>query len=368
MCQSKVGSLIFVSNRHYRIYPGHAKLWWKFAYTANLETGLRRRKREFYWPNIKEYCNLRRQYFDNYKKKLLDQAHEDLSVFEKKLNIITIVIVRARAEIDCKKILDKSKKEQDARGWFGGWFSKTPEEDTSVISNLKNEFTPEEKQKLFFAVGYEENALSVLYPADYIAHRVNFNIKEFKILIFNEFSDTIKLELNLFNFNLTHRPSSSNLILTSHLDSLAIIGKHDSILRAKEAKEFMFIQFEMNPLNKSFDFGLDLKMKSTYLLYDIDLVNQLYNMFKPQESISLDELNNYAQYKIDDLKQQTSLNFSYAIDKKKQFKIQISIDPSYVIVPKLANISDAKSIVLVSLGTYTVFLSCDVPSCSFVFR
>ena len=52
------------------------------------------------------------------------------------------------------------------------------------------------------------------------------------------------------------------------------------------------------------------------------------------------------------LAQMTTLGIEYAVEKHKQLKLNIDIDPSFVVVPKLADISTAKSIVLLSLGSF----------------
>ena len=72
----------------------------------------------------------------------------------------------------------------------------------------------------------------------------------------------------------------------------------------------------------------------------------------PPENVTLDELHNYAQNKIGDLRTMTALGIEYAIEKHKQVKITINIDPSFVIVPKFGDIISADTILLLSLGKF----------------
>lgn len=331
-------------------------LWWKFSYNSIVETGIRRKKKEFSWRNIKQACEKRKTYTDMYRKKLLGENVSNLESFEKELNLITIVMARSKAELETKKILE-SRKVNSNRGWFSGWWSSSNDKNSDVLKDIKNEFTPDEKEKLFKAIGYDEHTLAQLYPPEFIAHRLNFDINRFKISVKSDHTNLANIEFNTCHFEFFHRPSSSNIFVRNDLDSLTIVGMNDVLLlRGKQDMKFMSFMFEMNPLDKQCDFSVDLFMKSAYLLYDIETINHIYRMFKPPENISLKEIQSYAQYKLGDLKAITALGLEYAIEKHKQLKLNIKVDPSFVIVPRLADISKANTVLLLSLGLICVLL------------
>ncbi|KAJ6225422.1 hypothetical protein RDWZM_003967 [Blomia tropicalis] len=326
-------------------------LWWKFIYTSIVETGVRRKKREFSWQSIHEIGRKRKIYTELYRRKLLGENVTNLEDYEKDLNLITIVMARSRAEMDTKEILD-ARKEKAKRGWLSGWWSSSAPKNNEVIKDIKEEFTSEEKDKLYKAIGYDENSLLQLYPPEFIAHRLSFKINLFKILVQREKDILMDIEFNHSKIEFFNRPSSGNIFLKNELDSLTIIGANNVVLlKGKEKQELLKFKFEMNPLDKQFDFSVDLKMKSSYILYDIDTINHLYLLFKPPKNI-MEEIQSYAHDKFDNLKQMTALGLEYAVEKHKQMKLNIDVDPSFVIVPKLAQISNASTVLLLSLGKF----------------
>ena len=327
-------------------------MWWKFSYNCIVENGIRRKKREFSWEYIKGTCDKRKKYTELYKQKLLGKNVGDLEKYERELNLIIIVMGRSQAELDTREILE-SRKATAKKGWFSGWWSSSASNESSgeVIKDIKKEFTPQEKEKLYKAIGYEEDTLLQLYPPEFIAHRLKFNINLLKISIQSDDANLMNIEFDTCHFEFYNRPSSSNIYLKNEIDSLTVIGKNDVVLlKGKDKKQFMSFKFEMNPLDKQFDFSVDLTMKSSCLMYDIETINHLYRMLKPPESISLEEMQAYATYKLGDFKQMTALGIEYALEKHKQLKLNIDVDPSFVIVPRMADISKANSVVLLSLG------------------
>ena len=155
---------------------GHSKKWWNFAFTAIMETDIKRRSTNWSWIMIREHRIKMNRYQELYKHKLLskniDSIKTEIERLEKDLNLFSIVLARNQAEVETQQIL-KNKKEEPKKGWFSGWFSKEEtkaegklESRISVnntiifVENIVNEFKKEmntkEKQKLYEAIGYEE--------------------------------------------------------------------------------------------------------------------------------------------------------------------------------------------------------------------
>ncbi len=102
---------------------------------------------------------------------------------EKKLDVFNLTYIRRSAEIEAKK-----KKEQQPKSWFGGvssWWSGNKPQDPGIffqILHLLNIYlkifffleldvekvmTPQEKQKLYDAIGYEgEDTSTSSYPIE----------------------------------------------------------------------------------------------------------------------------------------------------------------------------------------------------------
>lgn len=337
--------------------------WWKFYLTASLETGVVSRKREFSWSAVEECCKKRALYTELYKQVLLEEKVNvpALEALEKEMKLTSIVYARSQAELETVKLLEsRQKKGKPAgSGWFAGWFSADKDAKANeTLANLKKEFTQEEKEKLYKAIDYKEDANLHLYPADFIAHRLAFNAKMFRITVKNEEIDALKVLFENNRFLFLNRPASANVYLKCQLDSLTIIGKNEVMLmREKEIdRQFLDLTYEWHPLDKQSDMSVSLLMKSAYLLYDIATINELYQMARIDSvaKASIEKIESYAQHKLIDLKAQTTSGIESALEEQKQLKLDIHIEPSFVIVPQGADIIKANFVVLLSLGKLTL--------------
>lgn len=328
-------------------------------YEAISETGVLRRKKEFSWENILQACKTRRVYIELYKKKLLgdNNVQNQLEQLERKMNLMVIVMARAQAELDTKKILSSRKAEQAKSGWLSGWWSSSPTKTTQTqeIEDLKNEFTQgEEKDKLYKAIGYDENAYNnIFFPFNYVAYMIRFKIKSFKLSCMNENVDIAVAQIVNFNFDFKYCPSSSNMNIGIEVDSLNVTGINNvPLVKSVVDKGYLVFNFELNPFDKLCDFSINLDIKSLHTIYDIDTINQLYELFLPPEHISLEEIKMDVQNQIHDLRLVTYSQVQNALEKHKQLKLNIKVEPSYVIVPRNGNIADANQILLISLGEF----------------
>lgn len=303
---------------------------------------------------------MRREYTRLYKQKLLGES-VDLEDLEKELSLISITMARCKAEFETKKILEERQSKQSNRGWFGGWWGRSRNDDVTeenwFMQNLNKEFTPDEKQKLYKAIGYEENTLEHVYPPDFTGYILQLKINQFKVSFKKgDHTQLAALEFNNCWFEFQMRPSSVNILIRNKFDALNVVGLNEIfIIKNQVDKDFLSFEFEMNPLDKNCDFSILLNMKSLYLLYDITTVNELYTLFTINENICLDEIQLYASYKITDFKNMTYTGLKYAVDKHKRFKLNIKADPSFVVVPKKANIAESNSIALLSLGEFQMY-------------
>ena len=98
-----------------------------------------------------------------------------------------------------------------------------------------------------------------------------------------------------------------------------------------------------------------MRMSGFKLIYDANTINTLVEMLSPPQDISLEELQSIAAYKLQDWSQKTATGLEYAIGKHKQIKLNIDIEPSYVIIPQLGQLESAHNILLLSLGLSIIF-------------
>ena len=104
-----------------------------------------------------------------------------------------------------------------------------------------------------------------------------------------------------------------------------------------------------------------MKMSGFKLIYDADTINKIIKMFEPPKDISLEEIQSIAASQFDQLKKKTATQIEYSIDKHKQIKVSIELEPSYVIVPRngklntdISSDDQLNDVLVVSLGRFTV--------------
>ncbi|PAV56221.1 hypothetical protein WR25_01297 [Diploscapter pachys] len=121
-------------------YKGHYKTWWRFAYTAILETRVRRRRQDWNWGRMKKHRELAREYRTAWLRRLtenslgphtlniVDLAEMDLDVFN-----LNMARHQAEMEIDRKGLTRLEDLPQGWVAWGYSWFG----EDGSANSPKK---------------------------------------------------------------------------------------------------------------------------------------------------------------------------------------------------------------------------------------
>lgn len=72
--------------------------------------------------------------------------------------------------------------------------------------------TPEEKAKLYAAIGYQENAVDPTLPIDYVANEIHFELKNISLSLKDlERPDplVLKLQLHKLKSDIFQRPSAN---------------------------------------------------------------------------------------------------------------------------------------------------------------
>lgn len=178
---------------HYRKYRpnvpvhGNCKIWWHFAYNAILEEHVRRRRRNWSLQHMHEHVMRVRDYKTQYKLKLQSKGSpEKLKALEDSLDVFNITLARRQAELEAEEQLLNTPKV----GWFASWWGGTKETSTpgteDIAQKFQKEMTAAEKEKLYAAIGYQENSASPEYPASFIAKKLNFLLKNFSLSVFDE--------------------------------------------------------------------------------------------------------------------------------------------------------------------------------------
>ena len=161
--------------------PNYQKRWkdlWKFAYDCVLMEEVMRRINNWSWTHMKEHINMCKTYRKIYKTKLSSKKidanlQNNLNHYEMILDEVNIRIQRQLAERELE-----SEKETESQGWFSSWWSSKPKEvekdQKKLVEKVENALSPEEKEDLFEAIDYQENAHHGIYPKRFVAYKLAF--------------------------------------------------------------------------------------------------------------------------------------------------------------------------------------------------
>ena len=123
-----------------------------------------------------------------------------------------------------------------------------------------------EKQRLYEAIGYEEGIPAEL-PKDFIAHKIKFKIEKLFITISDQIEKITQLSLLGVDMYLTHRPTSNCLSVTNTVKSLYISGVGGiPLLEEQSTLDVLSLEFDMNPLDGLYDYGLSQLSLFFYLI------------------------------------------------------------------------------------------------------
>lgn len=169
--------------RKYRPYlPLHTngRQWWKYAIDAILEVHIRRYTRMWSWNNIKRHRQFLKRYKNAYKNKLTqskitEEVQNEIQDLEKTLDVFNIVLARQQAQVEVIRSGQKLRKkstdtgEKRSGGWFSGFWGKKEtkkkdDEESLVPETIDDLMTPEEKAKLFTAIGYSDSTHNLTLP------------------------------------------------------------------------------------------------------------------------------------------------------------------------------------------------------------
>ncbi|KAL1431458.1 hypothetical protein MTO96_014190 [Rhipicephalus appendiculatus] len=332
---------------HYRKYRpdvpvhNHAKIWWHFAYEAILEEYVRRRRRNWSLKHMHEHILKVRNYKAQYKIKLqTKQSSESLKALEDELDVFNITLARRQAELEVEEQIQNTPKQS----WWSSWWSGTDQTNAaSPTQDIAKEFekamTPAEKQKLYAAIGYQENSSAPIYPVTYVAKKLNFVLKNFSLAIHDEArAKTIIVQaiLNDMSAVFEERPRTEAMKLESKIEKFRVLGFPEEpldfctlisseILQGNEKKTLLSFLFETNPIDEKCDQRVHLFAEPVEMVYDAAVVSALVDVFSPPEQATLDKLQAQAVSKLNDIKANPSYLVIHEGGRKRDNKLLLVI-------------------------------------------
>ena len=342
---------------------GNYKTWWHFAYTCILEETVRRRRKMWSWSNISRHRTLCKEYRGLYKTKLLtSKPPSDLLAkiekCEKELDVMNITLMRQQADLEVKRhhAQRKAKKEgakkpNGSGGWFGGWLSwgskpAATSEEKSVSDKVQELMTPEEKQKLYDAIGYQEN-VDTVFPKEYVATQLQVSLTNLRLKLVDTDAgkdEVLQLQLQGVGADVEQRPGASAVKVKASMKSMVATGLASddktpvvptlisSLTKQQEA--FFDVLFETNPLDGACDTKIDVSARPLEVIYAAQTIISLADFFKPPEEVQVLQLQAAALAKFEEVKQQTTTGFQYALQQQKYTEITVHLQPTHIIIPE----------------------------------
>lgn len=353
-------------------YKGHYRIWWHFAFRCVLETDIRRRKKNWSWENMKETRRLCKLYAEVYQQKLttkkpaqllLDQVED----CEKQLNIQNLIIIRQKVELEVEK-LTKEKEEEDAKGWFSGWWgSKKDDGKSSETDDIKKKFqaamNAEEKEKLFKAIGYQENSVPTELPTTFVALKMHFELNCLEISIKsnieseNSIENVMLLQLNKVKCSVSQRPSAQSIKLNLNMRELTVYGLQQKQYlpvmiqsQVESASSLLDVMFESNPIDNACDQRVKVQSQPIQIVYNGETVIQLLKVFQTPVTATLSQLQDAAAEKLVGIKERSATGLQYAISSHPRLEVDIAFAPSYFLVPMGGKYTKNETLLVVSLG------------------
>lgn len=319
---------------------------------------------------MKETRQLCRLYMDLYKQLLMTKKPtqsllDQIDVCEKKLNIQNLVIIRQQVELEVEK-LTKEKAETESKGWFGGWWGGKKDEgkaadDDDIKKKFQAAMTTAEKEKLFQAIGYQENSVPIELPETFVAIRMHFELNCLEVSIKSNIENSIEnvmlLTLNQVKCSVSQRPSAQSIKLMLNMKELMVFGLQQKqylpvLIQSQLAstESLLDVMFESNPLDKLCDQRVKVQSQPIQIVYNGETVIQLLKVFQTQRTATLSQLQDAAAEKLVDIKERSATGLQYAISSHPRMEIDMAFAPSYVLIPNGGKYTKNESVIVVSLG------------------
>ncbi|XP_011630655.2 LOW QUALITY PROTEIN: vacuolar protein sorting-associated protein 13 [Pogonomyrmex barbatus] len=355
-------------------YRGHYKEWWRFAYTCVLEETVRRCRRNWDWNHMKDHRDTCRAYAEAYQtklttKKLAKEIDERLTDYETRLDIFNLVIIRQQIEMEVERLAEREKSLKAKRGWFGFLWTSSQAEETkelnsaaAIMRRFEEAMTPQEKEKLYRAIDYQENSAPAHYPETYEMIDTCFLLHGLQISLLDtdkQHPCVLDLQLHGVQAGFKSRPSANAILVTASISDMKLLGamqndRVPSLFNPEHGSSdsaLLSVSYEKNPIDRLCGDRVIVKSRSVDIIYDAQTIIELVNLFKVQDSSTLSQLQTAAAEQLEGLKEMSALGLEYAIQKHSVLDIQVDMQASQLIIPHGGFYEDAKALIVVNLGS-----------------
>ncbi|XP_046683901.1 vacuolar protein sorting-associated protein 13 isoform X2 [Homalodisca vitripennis] len=339
-------------------YRGHYDRWWKFAYECILHEEVRRRRRNWDWMHIHTHRKACKEYAQVYEMKLVSSKPsadliKSVNTCEKHLDALNIVLVRQKIEVEVERKGLMKKALQRESSWFSGWWGGNSKHDDLSKGDIRKQFqeamTPAEKQKLYRAIGYQENAAPTPYPVEFVAVDIRFTLTKLEVEIRNETSQVLDCIISGVTTRFEQRPAGQAFKLTANLKQFLIRGLKQGgivpeLVQGKvgqviaptsnlPSERLLNILVEVKPLSGECDQLVHVLSQPLQFVYDAQTINKLIDVFTVETNTVITQLNAAAYTKLVEIKEKSALGLQHALQQRLRMDLNIDLMGFYGILP-----------------------------------
>ncbi|KAM5178815.1 intermembrane lipid transfer protein VPS13C isoform 1-T1 [Callospermophilus lateralis] len=369
-----------VRNAPYRKYKPYLPLhtnsrqWWKYAINSVLEVHIRRYTQMWSWSNIKKHRQLLQSYKTVYKSKLTqtkvsEEIQKQIQDLEKTLDVFNIILARQQAQVEVIRSGQKLRKKSDTGEKRGGWFSgfwgkkesKKKDEESLIPETIDDLMTPEEKDKLFTAIGYSESTHNLTLPKQYVAHIMTLKLISTSVVIreSKNIPEILKIQIIGLGTQVSQRPGAQAVKIEAKLEHWYITGlrQQDSVPSlvasiGDTASSLLKIEFETNPENSPADQTLIIQSQPVEVIYDAKTINAVVEFFQSNRGLDLEQITSATLMKLEEIKERTATGLTHIIETRKVLDLRINLKPSYLIIPQTGFHQKKSDLLILDFGTF----------------
>uniref|UniRef100_A0A8B9UJF1 Vacuolar protein sorting 13 homolog C n=1 Tax=Anas zonorhyncha TaxID=75864 RepID=A0A8B9UJF1_9AVES len=348
----------------------NARQWWKYAGDSVLEIHIRRRTRMWSWSNMKQHRQLLKSYKNMYKNKLTqsklsEETQRQIQDLERKLDVFNIILARQQAQVEVRNDFS-AEGEKKSGGWFSGFWGKREsrkkeDEESSVPETIDELMTPEEKAKLFTAIGYSDSSHHLSLPKQYIAHVVTLKLLSTSLTIKEDknVAETLKVQIIDLSTKISQRPGAQAIKVEAKLENWYVTGlRQENIVPSLVASigdsksSLLNIEFNINPEDSTADQSLSIESQPVEIKYDARTINAMVEFFQTSKGMDLERLTSATLMKLEEIKERTATGLAHIIEMRKVLDLKINLKPSYLVVPQTGFYHENSDLLILDFGTF----------------
>ncbi|XP_058486199.1 intermembrane lipid transfer protein VPS13C isoform X3 [Solea solea] len=364
----------------------NARLWWRYSISSILEVHVRRHSRMWSWCNIRRHRENLKAYKSVYKTRLLSQSktsqdtEQHIQGLEKVLDVFNITLARQQAQMEVvrsgqkvvgKKAAGGQKQGGAGGGFFSSWFGRKAKKEeqkqeesketqsSGSGSGLDELMTPEEKEKLYTAIGYSGSSHNLALPKQYVAVVVTFQLLQTSVTVREKpgVPEILKIQMIELSTKISQRPGAQAFRVEVALVHWLVTGLQQqgavpSLMASvgDAASSLLSVVFEVNPEESAADQLLRVHSQPVEIIYDALTVNTVVDFFKTGQGVDLEVLTSATLSKLEEIKEKTATGLSHVIETRKVLDLRINLKPSYMLLPKSGFYSSTSELMIIDFG------------------